>query len=72
MLADIYDAIRDVAYTIVLANADPKKRTPPEPEPWPRPKVNTKKVDKPGSFGFMTKMLLAKAKARKAKEKAGK
>lgn len=54
-------------YLFILANTDPKKSRPKPPEAWPIPDAQEKKkrADAPGSFGFISKDLLARAKKRK-------
>jgi hypothetical protein len=58
-------------WMFLCANSDPDGRKPEMPDPYPLPDdIKRKKQlqDKPGSFGFITKTLLAKAKKRKAAE----
>lgn len=66
--ASTSNAIRTLSYMFLLANRDPKKsRRPETPTPWPLPDDKTKKQkqDKPGSFAYIAKSLLSKAKKRK-------
>lgn len=37
ILADIYDCLNALRYQHAMANRDPKKQKPTEPEPYPRP-----------------------------------
>lgn len=56
-------------WMFLSANSDPDGPKPNMPDPYPLPddiKVKKQLQDKPGSFGFITKTLLAKAKKRKA------
>lgn len=56
-------------WMFLSANSDPDGKKPEMPEPFPLPDdIKRKKQlkDRPGSFGFMAKTLLAKAKKRKA------
>lgn len=64
----ILEAIRSLQYVFILANRDPKKRTPNPPDPYPLPDKITrnKPADQPGSFAFIAKAHLAAAKKRKA------
>lgn len=67
MAARQIDAIAALRYILILANMDPKKRKPPAPEPFPTPDKPAKKQkdERPGSFAFIAKQLLAKGKKRK-------
>lgn len=42
MLADIYDAIANLAYSFAKANTPKNKRKPKEPKPYPRPWLKNK------------------------------
>jgi len=58
-------------WMFLSANRDPEGREPEFPDPYPLPddierKKKKRPEEKPGSFGFMAKTLLAKAKKRKA------
>jgi hypothetical protein len=53
----------------VTSNIDRKKHklpAPPVPYPVPDKTVKSKQPDKPGSFAFISKSMLAEAKKRKA------
>jgi hypothetical protein len=67
--ASTSNAIRTLVYLFILANKDPRKKSKTAvPTPWPLPDdkdKKKKKQDKPGSFGFMAKSLLSKAKKRR-------
>lgn len=65
MQAAQINAQKAANWLFILANTDPKKRKPNMPEPWPLPDGKFKKPDQPGSFGFIAKQHLAKAKKRK-------
>lgn len=71
--ADRYMAARQIDlaatenYLFRLAHRDPKKPLPKPPEPYPLPDTfEARKQYKPGSFGFITKSLLAETRRRKA------
>jgi hypothetical protein len=49
LLAGAIDALREIQYTLVLANLDKKARKPRRPEPLPRPGVARKKKREPMS-----------------------
>lgn len=69
MLARVIDLLAIGNWMFLCANSDPEGRKPEMPEPYPMPddiKMKKQLQDKPGSFGFMAKTLLAKAKKRKA------
>lgn len=63
-----FDAFRTFSYLFILANKDPKKSAPKPPDPYPIPdaRVRVKKDEKPNSFGFIAKSMLADAKRKKA------
>lgn len=68
MQANEIDAIRTQTHFFIKANIDPakaKKLDPPEPYPIPDQLDKKKRQDSPGSFGFISKNLIAKAKKRK-------
>lgn len=63
----LIDLIAVSNYLFLMANRDPKKRAPEPPEPYPTPdNLQAKKRDKPGSFGFIAKTMLAESRRRKA------
>lgn len=70
LAASTSNAIRTLLYLFILANRDPRKSSKPVmPKPWPLPDDKDKKKqqqDQPGTFAFMAKSLLSKAKKRKA------
>ncbi|BCP36362.1 hypothetical protein MINTMi198_17320 [Mycobacterium intracellulare M.i.198] len=69
MAARLIDLQAIQNWMFLSANRDPDSKAPEMPEPYPLPddiKVKKQLKDKPGSFGFMAKTLLAKAKKRKA------
>lgn len=69
MRAREIDLLEIQNWMFLSANRDPEGPEPEMPEPYTLPDdVERKKRmrDKPGSFGFMTKTLLARAKKRKA------
>jgi len=69
MMARLIDLMSISNWMFLCANSDPDGRKPEMPEPYPMPdniKMKKQLQDRPGSFGFITKTLLAKAKKRKA------
>lgn len=69
MIASVYNVINILKYITILANRNPDAPEIELPEPYPLPddlSVKRPKADKPGSFGFIARSLLAKAKKRKA------
>lgn len=73
MMANLINAIRVLTWVFVMAHSDPKKAKPKPPEPYPLPdKVTHKPADKPGSFAFIARDLIAKTReARKAEADGG-
>lgn len=73
MMAQLINVASALQYITLLANLKEDTQKPDAPELFPLPDDREKpKQDKPGSFGSIAKSLLAKAKARKAKEAAAK
>ncbi|AFF28322.1 tail assembly chaperone [Mycobacterium phage Twister] len=70
MQAAVIDLLRVQNYMFVLANSDPKKGKPKEPEPYPLPdyqQTEQKKTYKPGSFGgIVAQMITAKRRKKEA------
>jgi hypothetical protein len=69
MMARLIDQTAIGNWMFLSANSDPDGRKPEMPDPFSLPDdIERKKKlqDKPGSFAFITKTLLAKAKKRKA------
>jgi hypothetical protein len=69
MTARMIDVLRVHTYLFVTSNIDRKKHklpAPPVPYPVPDKTVKSKQPDKPGSFAFISKSMLAEAKKRKA------
>lgn len=67
MTARLIDSIRALTFLFICANTDPKKSKPKPPVPHPIPEgfKSIKPPDKPGSFAYIAKAHLARAKRRK-------
>ncbi|QXN73863.1 tail assembly chaperone [Mycobacterium phage Eaglepride] len=71
MQAAMIDLLRIQNYMFVLANSDPKKGKPKEPEPYPLPdtqRTEQKKTYKPGSFGGIVAQMFAAKRRKKEAE----
>lgn len=68
MAARMVDILNASLYSFVVANSDPKRSRPSQPDPFPTPDVRAAKhrsAEGPGTFAGIAKALLARSKKQK-------